>query len=211
MQPIATKRGVPVVMLVSAVLVVALLAGCASAARQPPREATVTPHASASPHTPAGIHAATLGGTINDFQTRYQVVAGTQNFVYDATIAGQRVEITLGPDLPQQSLDGVAHIAVVTLSVPADALRSEQWSAALADQVAQPFLPADAQLQHSITVNGAPDHIYTSASIAATFTPDQFVTDANAPVPLGTFDDLCRPLPLSNTGIEQCTIAIGSN
>lgn len=26
-----------------------------------------------------------------------------------------------------------------------------------------------------------------------------------------TFDDLCRPLPLSNTGLAQCTIAIGSN
>lgn len=189
------------------VLLMALLAGCASAARQPPLGATVTPHASA----PASIHAPTLGGTINDFHARYQVVAGTQNLVYDATIAGQRVEIALGPDLPLQSLDGVAHIAVVTLSVPADALRSEQWSAALADQVTQPFLPADAQLQRTITLNGAPDHIYTSASIAATFTPDQFVSDANAPVPLGTFDDLCRPLPLSNTGLEQCTIAIGSN
>jgi hypothetical protein len=60
-------------------------------------------------------------------------------------------------------------------------------------------------------VNGATDLIYTSASIAATFTSAQFVTDANAPVPLGTFDDVCRPLPLSNTGLEQCTIAIGSN
>ncbi len=192
-------------------LVVALLAGCASAARQPSSGATATAQLSVTPHAPASIHAATLGGTISDFQTRYQAVAGTQNLVYDATIAGQKVEIALGPDLPQQSLDGVAHIAVVTLSVPADALRSEQWSATLAAEVAQPFLPADARLQHTVTVNGATDHIYTSASIAATFTSDQFVTDANAPVPLGTFDDLCRPLPLSNTGIEQCTIAIGSN
>ena len=207
MRPPVTKRQA-IFMLV---LVVALLAGCDSAARQPPLGATATPHASATAQAPASIHAPTLGGTINDFQARYQVVAGTQNLVYDATIAGQKVEIALGPNLPQQSLDGVAHIAVVTLSVPADALRSEQWSAALADQVAQPFLPADAQLQRTITLNGAPDHIYTSASIAATFTPDQFVSDANAPVPLGTFDDLCNPLPLSNTGIEQCTIAIGSN
>lgn len=204
MRPPVTKRQAIFLL----ILVVALLAGCASAVRQPPLGATPTPQSSATAHA---IHAATLGGTISDFQARYQVVAGTQNLVYDATIAGQRVEIALGPDLPQQSLDGVAHIAVVTLSVPADALRSEQWSAALADQVAQPFLPADAQLQRTVSVNGASDHIYTSASIAATFTPDQFVTDANAPVPLGTFDDLCNPLPLSNTGIEQCTIAIGSN
>jgi len=193
----------------------ALLAGCASTARQPSPGATATPQpsalASATSHAPASIHAATLGGTIRDFQARYQAVAGTQNLVYDATIAGQRIEIALGPDLPQQSLDGVAHIAVVTLSVPADALRSEQWSATLADQVAQPFLPADARFQRTVTVNGAPDLIYTSTSIAATFTADQFVSDANAPVPLGTFDDLCRPLPLSNTGLEQCTIAIGSN
>lgn len=197
--------------LVTAILIMALLAGCASAAGQPSSGATATAQPSATPHAPASIHAATLGGTINDFLARYQAVAGTQNLVYDATIAGQRVEMTLGPDLPQQSLDGVAHIAVVTLSVPADALRSEQWSAALAAQVAHPFLPADAQFQRTVTVNGATDLVYTSASIAATFTPDQFVTDANAPVPLGTFDDLCRPLPLSNTGIEQCTIAIGTN
>ncbi len=197
--------------LVTFTLLMALLVGCASVARQPPLGATATPQASATPHARAGIHAATLGGTINDFQARYQAVASTQNLVYDATIAGQPVEIALGPDLPQQSLDGVAHIAVVTLSVPANALRSEQWSAALAAQVAQPFLPADAQFQDTVTVNGSPDHIYTSASVAATFTSDQFVTDANAPVPLGTFDDLCNPLPFSNTGIEQCTIAIGSN
>ena len=207
MRPPATKCQV----LVIVTLLMALLAGCAGVARQPPPGATATPQPSATAQAPASIHAATLGGTISDFQARYQVVAGTQNLVYDATVAGQRVEIALGPDLPQQSLDGAAHIAVVTLSVPADALRSEQWSAALAAQVAQPFLPVDAQLQRTVTVNGAPDHIYTSASIAATFRPDQFVTDANAPVPLGTFDDLCRSLPLSNTGIEQCTIAIGSN
>lgn len=193
------------------VLVVALLAGCASAAHQPSRGATATLQATTTPQAPASIHAATLGGEITDFQARYQVVAGTQNLVYDATIAGQRVEIALGPDLPQQSLDGVAHIAVVTLSVPADALRSEQWSAALASQVAQPFLPTDAQFQRTVTVDNASEYIYTSASIAATFTPDQFVTDANAPVPLGTFSDLCRPLPFSNTGLEQCTIAIGTN
>jgi hypothetical protein len=197
--------------IVIVILLMALLAGCASASHQPSPDTTVTQQATATPYAPASIHAATLGGRTSDFQARYQVVAGTQDLVYDATIADQKVEIALGPDLPQQSLDGVAHVAVVTLSVPADALRIEQWSASLANQVAQPFLPTDAQFQRTVTVNGATDLIYTSASIAATFTPEQFVTDANAPVPLGTFDDLCRPLPLSNTGIEQCTIAIGTN
>lgn len=197
--------------LVIITLLMALLAGCASAGRQPPPGATATPLASATPQSPASVHAPTLGGTINDFLGRYQVVSGTGNLVYDGAIAGQKVEITLGPDLPAQSRDGVAHIAVVTISVPANALRVEQWSAALADQIASAFLPADARFQRTVTVHGATDHIYTSASIAATFTPDQFVTDANTPVPVGTFDVLCLPLPLSNTGLEQCTIAIGAN
>src|SRR5690242_857010 len=94
--------------LVIVTLLMALLAGCASTASQPSSGATATPQpaalASATPHAPASIHAPTLGGTIGDFQARYQAVAGTQNLVYDATIAGQKVEIALGPDLPQQSL-----------------------------------------------------------------------------------------------------------
>ena len=213
MHPPVTKYWTPVLTLVSVTLVLMLLAGCADVTLQsqaqssPSATMTLLPTATSA----TSIHAPTLGSTTADFLARYQVVAGTQNLVYDATIAGQKVEIALGPDLPNQSRDGIAHVAVVTVGVPADALSVEHWSEALADQVAQAFLPGDAQFQRIVTVHGARDHIYTSASIAATFTPDQFVTDGNTPVPVGTFDYLCNPLPLSNTGYEQCTIAIGAN
>ncbi len=213
MHPPVAKYWTPILTLVSVTLVLMLLAGCAGVTLQGQAQsspsATMTLLPTATPAT--SIHAPTLGSTSADFLARYQVVAGTQNLVYDATIAGQKVEIALGPDLPNQSRDGVAHVAVVTVDVPADALSVEHWSEALADQVAQAFLPGDAQFQRIVTVHGARDHIYTSASIAATFTPDQFVTDGNTPVPVGTFDFLCNPLPLSNTGYEQCTIAIGAN
>lgn len=217
--PVATRQTkyyVSITTLVSVALVGMLLTSCTDAIfqkrPQPAPSATATPRPSATlPASIQSIQAPTLGGTIKDFLARYQVVAGTQNLVYDATIAGQRVEIALGPDLPTQSLDGVAHIAVVTVDAPANALAVERWSASLADQIAQTFLPADAQFQRTVKAQGALDHIYTSAGLAATFTPDQFVTDANTPVPVGAFDYLCNPLPRSNTGYEQCTVAIGTN
>lgn len=213
MHPPVAKYWTSVLTLVSVALVLMLLSGCADVTLQSQTQSSQSAITTLPPTATSAtsIHAPTLGSTTADFLARYQVVAGTQNLVYDATIAGQKVEIALGPDLPNQSRDGIAHVAVVTVDVPADALSVEHWSESLADQIAQGFLPGDAQFQRIVTVNGANDHIYTSASIAATFTPDQFVTDGNTPVPVGTLDYLCNPLPLSNTGYEQCTIAIGAN
>ena len=99
MHPPVTKYWAFVLTLVSVTLVLMLLVGCAGVTLQgqaqssPSAATTLLPTATSA----TSIHAPTLGSSIADFLARYQVVAGTQNLVYDATIAGQKVEIALGP------------------------------------------------------------------------------------------------------------------
>lgn len=167
---------------------------------------TVTPSASA-------IVAPTLGGTADAFlaSSRYQLVSGSRGQLYTATIAGERVLISLTLADPSQTTDGQPHIAVITAQVPGDALGAETWSGATADTIARSFLPSDAHFQRIVITGAVHDHIYRSAHLAATFHADQFTDDfGDALVPPGTLSYACHAWPPSAPGLGQCIIAIGS-
>jgi len=170
--------------------------------------ANVTTQPTMTPSAP------TLGGTIADFQQRYGAATDSSGLMYAATIAGQRVLITLTLDDPSASQDGQQHVAIIAVQVPGDALGAETWSQSTADQIAQTFLPADTQFQHIVTTAKVHDHVYQSATLAQTFTADQFTNDfndfGNVQVPAGTLSYSCHPWPPSASGLGQCLIAIGS-
>jgi hypothetical protein len=62
-----------------------------------------------------------------------------------------------------------------------------------------------------VTTGKIHDHIYNSATLARTFSADQFTNDIGAvQVPPGTLSYSCHPwLPFAS-GLGQCLIAIGS-
>lgn len=214
--PQRSQKGfaVPVVVIVLAVLAGALVLCCAVGAigsvlfpshAQVIHTANVTTQPTMTPSAP------TLGGTIADFQQRYGAATDSSGLMYAATIAGQRVLITLTFDAPSASQDGQQRVAILAVQVPGDALGVETWSQEAADQIAQTFLPADALFQHIVTTGTVHDHVYHSATLAQTFTADQFTNDVgNAQAPAGTLNYSCHPWPPSASGLGQCLVSIGS-
>src|SRR5690348_12075593 len=116
------------------------------------------------------IFAPTLGGTIDDFQQRFGPDTDGNGTAYEATIAGQKVEVTLTLDDTTQSLDGQTHV----VDVQVQAVPGEQWSSAVASTIAKAFLPSDARYQKTTTTSGVRDYVYYSKGMKATFTADQF-------------------------------------
>ena len=91
----------------------------------------------------------TRGGTMADFQQRYGAATDSSGLLYAATIVGQHVLITLILTLgdPSESQDGQQRVAIIAVQVPGDALGEETWSQEIAHQIAQNFLPLDAQIR----------------------------------------------------------------
>jgi len=119
--------------------------------------------------------------------------------MYAATVACQRVLITLTLDDPSESQDDRQHVAIIAVQVPGNVLGVETWSQQTADQIAQTFLPADAQFQHIVTTGKIHDHVYHSATLAQTFTADQLTNDlGTAQPPIGTLSYFCQPWPPSS-------------
>lgn len=154
--------------------------------------------------TPATI--ATLGGTLGDFVQRYGNSIDEGGLMYAATLAGQRVRISMELDDPRQSRDGQAHVIAIDVQPSSNALGIETWDAATADAIAQMFLPPDAQFQRTIMMYGLTRHIYHSDEMAATILPGQYT---NVP---GSLSYYCHPwLPSATAiGYGQCHIAIGA-
>jgi hypothetical protein len=150
---------------------------------------------------------ATLGGTLGDFVQRYGNSVDESGLMYAATLAGQRVLIVVTLDEARQSRDGREHVIVVDVQVPGDALGTESWSVAMADTIAQMFLPVDAQFQRIASSFGETYHLYHSDMLAATFLPGQYT---NMPGSLNYSCHVWPPMP-SSSGYGQCHIAIGSD
>jgi len=201
----------------SAVLVVVLAIVCGVGARGTiPTLITHTPsptsmYTSALAARSQAHSVATLGGTLGDFVQRYGTPIDDSCLMYAATLADQRVLITLTLVDPNESQDGQQHVVTLAVQVPGDALGTDTWSQENADQIAQTFLPPDALFQHIVTTGKIHDHVYHSASMAQTFTADQFTNDlGNVQAPIGTLSYSCHAWPPSASGLGQCLIAIGS-
>lgn len=162
------------------------------------------------------IYTPTLGGSIGAFQQRYGPSTDGSGLTYTAVVAGQQVQMLIGPDDPSKSLDGRAHIVEVQVWVPSDRLGSEQWSATTAAAVVKALLPTDARFQRTTSISRLGDivvteHIYTSKGMAGTFTPDQFINvSGNAQAPVGTVSYFCEQQPPATSGYELCDITIGA-
>ena len=149
---------------------------------------------------------ATLGGTLGDFTQRYGNSTDDSGLSYTATLAGQRVRIVVALDDASQSGDGQEHVIAIDVQPPSDALGVETWDATTADAIAHFFLPVDAQLRRTVTINGDTYHIYFSDAMAAIMMPGQYT---NAP---GSLNYYCHAWPPSATATDygQCHIAIGT-
>src|SRR6185437_15736085 len=115
---------------------------------------------------------ATLGGTLGDFAQRYGNSTDDSGLSYAATLAGQRVRIVVALDDASQSKDGQEHVIAIDVQPPSDALGVETWDATTADAIAHFFLPVDAQLRRTVTINGDTYHIYFSDEMAAYFSDE---------------------------------------
>ncbi len=149
---------------------------------------------------------ATLGGALGDFTQRYGNSTDDSGLSYEAILAGQRVRIVVALDDASQSRDGQQHVIAIDVQPPSDALGVETWDATTADAIAHFFLPVDAQLRRTVTINGDTYHIYFSDEMAAIMAPGQYT---NAP---GSLNYSCHAWPPSATatGYGQCHIAIGT-
>jgi hypothetical protein len=221
--PPPQKKSVPWLLIVGIVLGCLFVACCGFGAinvlLNPTRRAGVTHHPTATPApADASIFAPTVGGTTADFLRKYGPATDGSGLSYDATIAGQRVQITLALDEPGQSFDGRAHVTDVEVQAT-DFLRgSEPWSATTANAIAKAFLPADAHFQRTGTItpmgngNGfVRDNVYYSSGMAATFTPGAFTNGfGDRRVPVGTVHYFCQTLPPATSGYAWCIITIGT-
>lgn len=208
--PPQQRYTVPVPVFVGVVLLLALAFICGIGAlgvipsirglKPPVPTATITPTI-----TPPQMGAA-LGGTLGDFTQRYGASTDESGLSYAATLAGQRVRIVVALDDASQSRDGQEHVIAIDVQVPGDALGVESWDATTADAIAHFFLPVDAQLRRTFTINGDTYHVYFSDEMAAIIAPGQYT---NAP---GSLNYSCHAWPPSATatGYGQCHIAIGS-
>lgn len=202
----------PVLILIGAALMVALALICGLGAvgaipsllglKSPTATAGATPPQATATLTTI----ATLGGTLGDFVQRYGNSIDDSGLMYAATLAGQRVRISVELDDPRQSRDGQAHVIAIDVQPPSDALGIETWDAATADAIAQMFLPPDAQFQRTVMMYGLTRHIYHSDEMAAAILPGQYT---NVP---GSLSYYCHPWPPWATaiGYGQCHIAIGA-
>lgn len=215
------KSAVPVSVFVGVVLVVALIIVCGLGAvgMIPSLRGLKNPTATAIP-TQSAAHAAKLGGTVRDFVERYGNSIDESGLMYAATLTGQRVLIVVALDDPRQSRDGRSHGVALDVQVPGDALGAETWSADTAGAIAQVYLPADAQFQRTVVLNGVGGdvayHIYHSDEMTATFMPGAYTNVAGAlsyschawpPTQMAAMSAMAAG---SNSGYAQCHIGVGS-
>lgn len=152
------------------------------------------------------IFAPTLGGTTDDFQQQYGLPVDSSGLEYAGTVGGQHALIYLTVDTPDDSIDNESHVIIVVVRVPSDTHGTPTWSAAAADEIAQAFLPADAQFQRATTRNGIHTRIYHSDDMSATFLPNPTTPDTGAV----SYECHAWPPSASASGYGQCRIALGT-
>jgi hypothetical protein len=123
---------------------------------------------------------------------------------YQAQIAGQTVSLRVQFGL------GVDHHERVMLIGASDPSLSG-WDATTADAVCATFLPVDAHLREFIHVADETEYVYTSASMAALFSPAYFVGDGGELVGAGTFNRLDQPALDTTHAVGGCTLALGQH
>jgi hypothetical protein len=188
----ASARGRFIAAFMNGRLVVVMLAlgilasGCSDSTAGAGSAATNTPAATRTiaTATPAtGIQDATLGGTQVAFAAIYSAAGDSVPGHYKGDINGTPVFI-VALFLP----NGHAHHLRL---IPQDS--GVKWSASTGSQIATAFLPKDAKHLQDVTVSGSGlEHLYLSATLASTFTADEFLNaDTFAPVTPGTLYFVC--------------------
>lgn len=139
----------------------------------------------------ADITGVALGGTDDAFDVLFGCSYGIW---YDVTFQGQVVNIEIGDS--QDTFDGVYRVSYIAVywfhSSPNLATRR----ATIAH-----FFPPHAVALGANTKVSPTEYLYRSASLAAMFSSDSFVNNADEPVPPGTFSEVCDA--------ANCTIQIG--
>jgi hypothetical protein len=172
-----------------------------------PTDTSAVPTIPAATNTPAPqpLSGATLGGRWSGFENAYGPQAGGQQNTWDATIAGQDVQIFV--DL-MNGTDGQPHIYVVNIG-PLD---SASWPTSADAGLAQAFLPPDAAHVQDVAANGGTAHIYRSARLGATLPTSVFTSDSGGQaVPVGTLVWQCSSLAgAAGSGDDACIVTIGT-
>lgn len=213
----ATRAFVAIALAVTLLMCVGF--GAAGLARLRALPTTPTPAANSGPstqptdtpsatHTPApqALTGATLGGKWSAFENAYgPEAAGVQN-TWDATIAGQHVQVFADS---MSGTDSQAHVYVVNI----EPLGSATWPTSADAALAQTFLPPDAVHVQDVAANGGTAHIYRSVRLGATFPASVFTSDSGGQaVPVGTLVWQCEP-PLggsSSDGDDFCIVTVGT-
>ena len=149
--------------------------------------------------------AATLGGTLADFDARYGMPVngdGDARWTYDMMVDAHRVEVGVTV-LPTPG--GARRVAIISVGPPPSS--TSAWDLATALRIARAFVPADSVLVGTHGVGTPVTYVYRSAWLAAVFPASRVPAMTQRPVPAGTFDERCFPA-LSGTGIGQCLLAL---
>lgn len=177
-------------------LVIVFNAGCARPSALVPPKTNDTSHALIS------ADASTLGGTEAAFTNKFG--QPDPQYIYTfRTQTAERVILFIG--LLQLT---TGQIRVRTIVV--QRLNQDEWDAATARAIYQPFFPPDAQpIRDEVGHNGT-HHLYKSLLLANTFPPGAFLgTNGKQLVP-GTFDVLCNITLITNVaGSYGCGLTIG--
>lgn len=178
---------------------------------QVPVDATATPFSGSNVFP-----APTLGSTPDDFlraPAPYQLVPGSRGMSFTTIVEGYPVQINLTAADPTASPDGVAHVAIINVTLPANELGAITWSPAAANVIAWALVPLDAHRVRTQQTpqGGSVEHIFQSDRLASAFNATEFTNDAGTlTVAPGTLYYVCQRLyATSGDGVDSCTISIG--
>jgi hypothetical protein len=171
--------------------------GCALTLGGPSRQTTSISVASISASAP------TLGGSEAAFTAKFGQPEPQYIYTF-RTQTAERVILYLG----LLHLFTTGQIRVQTIVVQRS--HQDEWDAATARAIYQPFFPPDAQLiRDEVSPNGT-HHLYKSLLLANTFPPGAFVDTHGKQLAPGTFDVLCNTTLVTHVGGSYgCGLTIG--
>lgn len=166
-------------------------------------QAMSQPQGTLPPTALAPVTGAHLGGPIGDFDTAFGVPQ-TQYQWPATTIAAHTVAITITPTNLGDSRDDQDRAVLIDITGQSV---GQPWSAAADATIVASFLPTDAIATRDAPATSqlGPDHIFTSAQLAASLAPAVFQSAAGQQLAPGVFDWQC------STQQPYCEIGVGSN
>ncbi len=161
----------------------------------PTATVTIPPAPTATPYRGIG-DTSTLGGTLLGFDRQFG--PPVQQGHYPATVVGVAVTIIVARDAATDHINDI------------DITPTGSWTLTQAIAVALTFLPADARHVRDFALAPPPhliEHVYQSATLAATFPASAFTTAADAALAPGTLSYVCAATPT----FADCNLGVGTD